>query len=66
MVLDETPIGSFGEIEGPPRWIDRVAKALAIPREQYITKSYAELFYAWKRRTRSRAQNVTFAEVKRS
>jgi adenylate cyclase class 2 len=65
VVLDETPIGNFGEIEGPPRWIDRVAKALAIPREQYITESYAELFSAWKRRTRSRAQNMTFSEIKR-
>jgi adenylate cyclase, class 2 len=66
VVLDETPIGTFGEIEGSPRWIDRIAKALAISREQYITDSYAELFYAWKRRTSSRAQNMTFAEIKRS
>src|SRR3954469_3015883 len=66
VVLDETPIGNFGEIEGPPPWIDRVAKALAISREQYITKSYAELFYGWKRHTRSRAQNMMFSEIKRS
>src|SRR3954454_7485660 len=66
VVLDETPIGNFGEIEGPPRWIDCAAKALAIPREQYITKSYAELFYEWKRRTHSRAQNMMFSEIKRS
>jgi adenylate cyclase, class 2 len=66
VVLDQTPIGDFGEIEGPPRWIDRIAKALAISREQYITKSYAELFYEWKRRGRSRAENMTFAETKRS
>lgn len=65
VVLDETPIGNFGEIEGPPRWIDAVARALAIPREQYITQSYAELFYVWKRRTRSRAKNMVFAEIKR-
>src|SRR5436309_2721564 len=52
VVLDETPIGTFGEIEGPPRWIDRVAKALSLTRAQYITKSYAELFNNWKRRTR--------------
>src|SRR5947209_12406153 len=32
VVLDQTPIGDFGEIEGPPRWIDRIAKALAISR----------------------------------
>jgi len=66
VVLDETPIGNFGEIEGPPRWIDRVAQALAIRREQYITESYAELFSAWKRHTRSRAQNMTFSEIKLS
>jgi adenylate cyclase, class 2 len=66
VVLDETPIGNFGEIEGPPRWIDRTAEALGISREQYITKSYTELFFDWKRRTRSRAKNMTFAEVKKS
>jgi adenylate cyclase class 2 len=65
VVLDETPIGNFGEIEGPPRWIDRVAKTLGITREQYITKSYGELFRNWKRRTRSKAKNMTFAEIKR-
>ena len=65
VVLDETPIGNFGEIEGPPRWIDRVATRLAVSRMQYITKSYAELFDEWKRRTRSKAKNMTFAEVKR-
>ena len=66
VVLDETPIGNFGEIEGPPRWIDRVAKMLAISREQYITKSYAELFYDWKRNSRSRAKNMTYSEIKHS
>jgi len=30
VVLDETPIGDFGEIEGSPRWIDRTARALGI------------------------------------
>ena len=65
VVLDETPIGNFGEIEGPPRWIDRVAKTLGISHEQYITKSYAQLFEDWKRRTRSKAKNMTFADIKR-
>jgi adenylate cyclase class 2 len=65
VVLDETPIGNFGEIEGPPRWIDQVAKTLGIARDRYITKSYAELFNDWKRGTRSKAKNMTFAEIKR-
>jgi adenylate cyclase, class 2 len=63
VVVDETPIGNFGEIEGPPRWIDRTAKALGILPEHYITDTYAGLFFAWKRRMRSRAGEMTFRAV---
>lgn len=63
VVVDETPIGNIGEIEGQPDWIDRTAHTLGIAPEQYITSSYAELFYAWKKRTRSRAGEMTFAAV---
>jgi adenylate cyclase class 2 len=63
VVLDETPIGFFGEIEGPARWIDRTARALGLDRRSYITESYAELFFAWKRRTRSAADEMTFRAV---
>ena len=63
VVLDETPIGNFGEIEGPPRWIDRTARALNLPLSGYITASYALLFSKWKKRTGSRARNMTFHEV---
>lgn len=63
VVLDETPIGNFGEIEGPPRWIDRTARALAVDRARYITDSYVGLFFAWKQRTGSAAENMTFDEA---
>jgi adenylate cyclase class 2 len=63
VVVDETPIGNFGEIEGPPRWIDHTAKLLQITSQQYITKSYAELFFDWKNRTRSPAGEMTFKAV---
>ena len=64
VVVDETPIGTFGEIEGPPRWIDRTAKALNILPEHYITDTYAGLFFTWKRKKRSRAREMTFRAVK--
>jgi adenylate cyclase, class 2 len=64
VVADETPIGNFGEIEGPPRWIDRTAKVLQITSQQYITKSYAELFLDWKKRARSPAGEMTFKAVR--
>src|SRR5437868_1256815 len=65
VVVDHTPIGKFGEIEGPPRWIDRVAKRLGIERKDYITQTYADLFYEWKRRIAGRAEEMTFRAVGR-
>ncbi len=64
VVIDETPIGNFGEIEGPAIWIDRTARTLGIDRESYITESYMELFFAWKRQTRSGAREMTFAATR--
>ena len=64
VVLDKTPVGNFGEIEGPARWIDRTAQALGILPADYITLSYAELFSEWKRRTRSPAKEMTFATIR--
>ncbi len=60
VVLDETPIGNFGEIEGAPDWIDRVAARLGITEKQYITASYSELFAEWKRKTGSNADHMLF------
>jgi len=64
VVIDETPIGDLGEIEGPPRWIDQTAKKLGIRRESYVTKSYAELFFDWKAQTKSSAEEMTFEAVR--
>ncbi|MGZ4787256.1 MAG: class IV adenylate cyclase [Terriglobales bacterium] len=65
VVLDETPIGDFGEIEGPADWIDRVAAQLGLNEKDYITKSYVELFNDWVKAHGSNAQHMTFAEVNR-
>ena len=62
VVLDHTPIGEFGEIEGEPDWIDHVAKLLGVSEDQYITGSYTELFQQFKRRTHCKAENMTFEE----
>ena len=39
--LDETPIGVFLELEGPPAWIDRTARRLGYEEADYVTESYA-------------------------
>jgi len=41
--LDETPIGTFLELEGPPGKIDRAAKLLGYTPRDYITRSYLAL-----------------------
>jgi adenylate cyclase class 2 len=65
VVVDETPIGNFCEIEGPSRWIDATAKKLEVTPADYITKNYATLFADWKQEARSAAQEMTFNDVKR-
>jgi adenylate cyclase, class 2 len=65
VLLDQTPIGNFGEIEGPARWIDKTAKMLGVVPEHYLTDTYAGLFFAWKRQTRSPATEMTFRAVPR-
>ena len=66
VVVDETPIGNFGEIEGPPEWIDQVSDQLGIRRDDYITETYAGLFFAWKQSTGNPATEMTFAAVQKT
>lgn len=41
--LDETPIGTFVELEGPPAAIDRAARELGFSPAHYILKNYLSL-----------------------
>jgi len=63
VVVDQTPIGNFCEIEGAPRWIDATAKKLGVNAADYITKNYAGLFLEWKDQTGSSAEEMTFKAV---
>jgi adenylate cyclase class 2 len=63
LVIDETPIGNYAELEGPTAWIDATIAALGIDPATCLTDSYGRLFLAWKDRTRSPAENLTFSEI---
>ena len=63
VVVDETPIGNFAEIEGPAEWIHSVAGELGLKSTDYITDTYAGLFFDWKRKTKSPAEEMTFEAV---
>jgi adenylate cyclase class 2 len=44
VMLDETPIGAFLEVEGRPPWIERTARALGFLPGDYVTASYGRLY----------------------
>jgi adenylate cyclase class 2 len=46
ITMDETPIGDFLELEGPPDWIDDTARLLGFSRADYILDSYVKLYVA--------------------
>ena len=60
LVLDETPIGVWAELEGEPEWIDSMLAKLGIDIEDSITLSYGRLFLEWKDRTGHPAEHMTF------
>jgi adenylate cyclase, class 2 len=47
VMLDETPIGIYLELEGPPGWIDRTARLLGFREQDYILESYGRLYLNW-------------------
>ena len=47
IAYDETPIGTYVELEGPRRWIDQVARQLGYRPADYITASYGRLYLWW-------------------
>ena len=60
VLLDETPIGNFLELEGSPRWIDQTARRLGFTSSDYICRSYGYLYLAHCRERRVRPKNMTF------
>ncbi|SPE24962.1 Adenylate cyclase [Candidatus Sulfotelmatomonas gaucii] len=65
-VIDETPIGNYAELEGPPEWIDRTAKRLGVDPAEYLTLSYGRLFDLWRQQHGSSVEDLTFATVSQS
>jgi adenylate cyclase class 2 len=44
LTLDETPIGTWIELEGEADWIDSTARSLGFRHAEYITASYGTLY----------------------
>jgi adenylate cyclase class 2 len=60
VILDETPMGLFLELEGPPDWIDTAAVRLGFTPSAYITSSYGSLFREFRRANPGVPEDMTF------
>jgi len=58
--LDETPIGDYVELEGAPAWIDRLARRMGFAEQDYVTASYARLYFDWCEKTGTTPGNMVF------
>jgi adenylate cyclase class 2 len=58
--LDETPVGTFLELEGAPRQIDRVARSLGFTPDHYIRATYWDLYAADARRRGKTPRHMLF------
>jgi len=59
--VDETPIGTFVELEGPPAAIDRAATELGYSKKDYILTNYLSLYAEDCRRKGQQPQNMLFS-----
>jgi adenylate cyclase class 2 len=64
--LDETPIGTFVELEGPAAAIDRAAEELGFTKHDYVLKNYLRLYMEDCRRKGEEPRHMVFPNPKRS
>ncbi len=59
--VDESPIGTFVELEGPPAAIDHAAAELGYSKKDYILTNYLSLYVEDCRRKGQQPQNMLFS-----
>jgi adenylate cyclase, class 2 len=62
--LDETPIGTFVELEGPAAAIDRAAGELGFSKRDYVLKNYLSLYVEDCRRKGEQPRHMLFPKRK--
>jgi len=62
--LDETPIGTFVELEGPAEAIDRAAEELGYSKRDYVLKNYLRLYMEECRRKGEEPRHMLFPKRK--
>ena len=62
ILLDETPIGDYLELEGAPQWIDRTAQRLGFSKEDYVVDTYRSLFVDYINAKDRKPRDMLFGE----
>jgi adenylate cyclase class 2 len=62
VTVDETPIGDYIELEGPPAWIDETAHQLGFRESDYITLSYGALYQRHRENTPGAPRDMVFLD----
>jgi len=65
IAVDETPVGTYVELEGPPEAIDRAAEAFGFARRDYLLKNYLTLYAEDCRRRGIAPGNMLFEAKKK-
>jgi len=63
--VDETPVGTYVELEGPPEAIDRAAESFGFLRRDYLVKNYLTLYAEDCRRKGTAPGNMLFDTKKK-
>jgi len=58
--LDETPAGTYLELEGKPQAIDRAARSLGFTKKAYLRSTYWDLYVTHCRRRGTKPKNMLF------
>jgi adenylate cyclase class 2 len=66
VLLDETPVGNFLELEGSPRWIDTTARLLGFAKTDYITTSYGYLHMLFCREQGIQRKDMLFTSQRKA
>jgi adenylate cyclase class 2 len=61
--LDETPIGTFVELEGPAAAIDRAAEELGFSKRDYVSQNYLSLYIEDCRRRGEEPRHMLFSRL---
>ena len=66
IAIDETPIGTFIELEGPEETIDEVSKLLGRSKEDYVLESYRTLYFHYQRAQNHAPDDMLFDEARQA